>query len=85
MATGIDEMICRLEGRSLALQAINGLILNTISTDLEARLHLRDVISHLMDGVDFTALSDYSMAQQSYLAEGFFGCLNDVSGKIVTR
>jgi hypothetical protein len=77
------EKLLVLEGRILALQAINGVILNEITSTLEGRLHLRGVISHVMDRADFSVLPGYSESEKSRLAEGFFSCLNDVSDKIV--
>jgi hypothetical protein len=78
-----EERLYVLEGRILALQAVIGVFLNEITPTDDARRRARDVISRIMDRVDLSALPGYSESAQSHLAEGFFGCLNDVSSKIV--
>ena len=78
-----EERLYVLEGRILALQAVMGIFLNETTPTNDGRRHARDVISRIMDGADFSVLAGYSESAKSRLAEGFFGCLNDVSSKII--
>ena len=50
-----EERLYVLEGRILALQAVIGVFLNEVAPTNDTRRHVRDVISRIMDAVDFSA------------------------------
>ena len=58
-----EERLYVLEGRILAFQAIVGVFLNEVAPTNDARRHARDVISHIMDAIDF---SDYPVARSRH-------------------
>ena len=79
----MEERLLQLEGKVKALQAVNGILLNVIAVTEADRKRLRDMIGRMMDGVNFSDLPGYSESEKSHLAEGFFGCLNEMADEIV--
>ena len=85
MSETTEQRLTKLEGRVLALQAVNGILLNMVAETLDERHHLRDIISRMMDGVDFSTVPGYSEVGKAQLTEGFFSCLNEMSDKIIVE
>ena len=84
-----NERLLRLEGAIVALQAVNGILLNYVTqadtaTRTDAlRRDIRRTLGRVAEYVTLDVLSDYTPAARNQFQEGFVRCLNDVMNKLV--